>query len=177
MYLVACATPFEDAHYANIYDGIQGPGFQDRCISLAGRCGSACGVESMAPQGKYCDEKGNIPLEYLLDKETFFSKTRRRRHHDRSDRFDSWRTQVYHATFLAFVTMTTIGTWISFLAGNGVTKTPPKPSMAEVEDYMAAAGKRKKPLCLVTFSISASEPRMMVLRNMCGKLMSWLNQR
>ena len=30
----------------------------------------------------------------------------------------------------------------------------------------------QNPLCLVAFSISASEPRMMVLRNLCGKMLA-----
>lgn len=177
VYFVACATPFEDLQFANFYSEVNGPGFQDRCISVASRCGSTCGVDTMAPVDDRCDENGEIPIEHLLDERIFYKKSRRRRHYDRQDRFESFRTAAYHGCFIGFVTMTTIGTWISFLPGNGVTRNPPKPSMAEVEDYMAAAGKNKKPLCLVTFSISATEPRMMILRNFCGKLMSWINQR
>ena len=178
-YLVACITPFEAIYYADFYSKIAGPGFEDRCFAVTGRCGNSCGVDATAPVDGTCDAAGNIPLKKLLDKRVFdgSGKKRKKRHYDRTYRFDSYRTQIYHTLFVLFVTMTTTGTWVSFLAGNGLTFNPPKPSMTEIEDYMAAPSKSKKPLILVTFSISASEPRMMVLRNFCGKLMSWLNQR
>ena len=49
--------------------------------------------------------------------------------------------------------------------------------MREVEDHMELNAETQNPLCLVAFSISASEPRMVVLRNLVGKMMAWVVRR
>lgn len=49
--------------------------------------------------------------------------------------------------------------------------------MREVEQHMDEHLETQDPLCLVAFSISASEPRMMILRNLCGKMQAWVNRR
>ena len=71
--------------------------------------------------------------------------------------------------------------WISFLPGIGYDKDPPPPSLENVEEHINNPSPDekhaydKKPLVFVAFSISATEPRMMVLRNLVGKLMAWCN--
>eukprot|EP00634_Sargassococcus_sp_CCMP2135_P009750 CAMPEP_0198653902 /NCGR_PEP_ID=MMETSP1467-20131203/7348_1 /TAXON_ID=1462469 /ORGANISM="unid. sp., Strain CCMP2135" /LENGTH=1651 /DNA_ID=CAMNT_0044389879 /DNA_START=6 /DNA_END=4961 /DNA_ORIENTATION=+ len=213
VYFVACATPYEYLQKADIYERVEGPPFEEKCIALTGRCGVSCGIEADAPVEETCVD-GRIPLDKLLSdrfletEDDDGQEERRRhllgndrRHFDRSRRMTSLRSRLYHASFIFFVTLTTIGTWISFFAGTGMLEEPLKPSMTEVEAYMSdtttnvhqnadvGGGKKKnrrnypvhktqkKPLCLCAFGISATEPRMMVLRNFCGKLMSWLSQR
>mmetsp|Transcript_8245 Transcript_8245/g.25499 ORF Transcript_8245/g.25499 Transcript_8245/m.25499 type:complete len:1624 (-) Transcript_8245:637-5508(-) len=179
-YLVACATPFEDlALLDEMYHLVRDPPFEDRCVALHGRCGSACGVTAQAPAENTCDELGNIPLKKLLSPEILGKGERSYKHrwYDRRHDIRAIRSVVYHTLFCVFVTMMCIGTWISFLPGVGKSKNSPKPSMTEIEEFFAANDSDAAPLCLVCFAISASEPRMMVLRNMCGKLMSWVNQR
>lgn len=178
-YLVACATPFEDLAFEDMYQLVRDPPFEDRCVAVHGRCGSACGVTSEMPKEKTCDENGNIPLRKLLSPELLGKGNRKYRYrwYDRRHDVRAIRSLIYHTLFVVFVTMMCIGTWISFLPGVGKSKNSPKPSMMEIEEYVATNDKEAKPLCLVCFAISASEPRMMVLRNMAGKLMSWVNQR
>lgn len=101
-----------------------------------------------------------------------------RRHYDRKWQFSSKRKLIYHATFVWLVTMMTMGTWVSFLAGCGSIEEDVKPTMSCVQAYMAEdESLDKKPLLLCAFSISASEGPMMILRNFCGKMMSWIYQR
>lgn len=199
IYLVACVSPFEFLQVADFYTDVKDPPFDDRCIAIGSACGVSCGTAADAPVSNTCDENGQIPLKKLVrerfrpeeeeeEVEDADGEGRRRlggngngrRHYDRRYQFSSWRASLYHYSFVFFVTLMAMGTWVSFFAGTGSIQEPLKPSMAEVEDYMAEDSKEdpnKKPLCLVAFSISASEPRMMVLRNMCGKLMSWVYQR
>lgn len=102
----------------------------------------------------------------------------KRRHFDSRRRFSSRHKLAYHGTFVCLVTMMAVGTWVSFLAGCGTVGDDVKPTMSCVEVYMAAdEALEKKPLFLCAFSISASEGPMMILRNFCGKLMSWVYQR
>ena len=83
-----------------------------------------------------------------------------------------------HAVFLMFMTITVVSMWISFLPGVGADDDPPNPSLENLQEYMDSAMiATSKPLVLVAFSISASEPRMMILRNMVGKIMAWCNNR
>ena len=71
--------------------------------------------------------------------------------------------------------------WISFLPGIGVDSDPPPPSLDNIEEHinnpspMEIEWYKAKPLVFAAFSISASEPRMMVVRNLVGKLMAWCN--
>lgn len=194
IYIVACVSPYEYLQRAEFYTKVEMPPFDDQCIAIASRCGVACNVDADAPIENTC-EQGEIPLEHLVrrkflpkdDDDGDSEPSRRRlngndrRHYDRRFQFTSWRPYLYHSSFVFFVTLMAMGTWISFFAGIGSIQDPLKPSMSEVEAYMAAKNggddKQKKPLCLVAFSISASEPRMMVLRNLCGKMMSWIYQR
>lgn len=182
IYLVACATPYEYLKTAGFYGRVGGPPFDGQCITIAGRCGVACGVDADVPIPGTCDENGIIPMKELIDEdilngESGSPKKKRIRHYDRGEKMKSMRAKAYHVSFVVFVTLMAIGTWISFLAGTGKVDPVPKPSMSEVEGFMASDSSEKKPLVLVAFSISASEPRMMVLRNFCGKLNSWIHQR
>ena len=65
--------------------------------------------------------------------------------------------------------------WISFLPGIGLDTDPPPPSLEHLELHVKNGNVQDNPLVFVAFSISASEPRMMVLRNLVGKLMAWCN--
>ena len=177
-YLVACATPYEALAYEQLNAKVAGPPFEDRCVAIEGRCGVQCGVAATAPEDETCIN-GKIPKGLLLSPEVlgYGSRKYENRHYDRRHDIESVRSLIYHTLFVVFVTVMAVSTWISFLPGNGIARNSPKPSMTEIEEYMATNDEQAKPLCLVAFSISASEPRMMVLRNMCGKLMSWVNQR
>lgn len=180
IYLVACATPYEYLKTAGFYGRVGGPPFDGQCVAVAGRCGVACGVDAEVPIKGTC-KNGVIPIDELVDEDVLYPqrkrKSRRIRHYDYGQQKESARARAYHVSFVLFVTMMAIGTWISFLAGTGKVDAVPKPSMSEVEAFMASDSPERKPLCLVAFSISASEPRMMVLRNFCGKLNSWIHQR
>mmetsp|Transcript_8246 Transcript_8246/g.25506 ORF Transcript_8246/g.25506 Transcript_8246/m.25506 type:complete len:1584 (-) Transcript_8246:1211-5962(-) len=192
IYFVACASPYEYLQVADFYTKVERPPFDDQCIAMASRCGVACNVDADAPRENTC-VNGEIPLKELVRKKflpddydddmyrrRLGGNGNGRRHYDGRLQFESWHASLYHGTFVFFVTLMAMGTWITFFAGTGSIQEPLKPSMFEVEAYMATDGQNdptKKPLCLVAFSISASEPRMMVLRNMAGKLMSWIYQR
>ena len=81
----------------------------------------------------------------------------------------------FHYLFVTFMTISALSMWISFLPGIGRDTDAPSPSMHNVEEHMneRGAGAEADPIVCVAFSISASEPRMMILRNMVGKLMAW----
>ena len=59
--------------------------------------------------------------------------------------------------------------------GIGRDSDEPSPSLENVVEHMNTPGRgpATDPIVCVAFSISASEPRMMILRNMVGKLMAW----
>lgn len=138
IYLVACVTPFEYLQRAQFYQSVDSPPFNNMCLSLAGRCGSACGVEAKVPAEETCID-GHIPMELLVGKDVLHraSKQRRllndrRRYYDHRFHTRSRRTKLYQNAFVCFITLMSITTWISFYAGTGYIDEPLKPSMSEV---------------------------------------------
>ncbi|KAJ1449656.1 hypothetical protein M885DRAFT_86950 [Pelagophyceae sp. CCMP2097] len=179
VYIVACVTPNADLRSGkSFYEPIEGPPFEDRCISLTSQCDYACDSVADQPVKDTC-VNGEIPRDLLLSDKVYgdSSKNKDKRHYDRHFQQESPRAFFLHTTFIFFITMTAVGTWISFLPGTGISEEVAIPSIGEVEEHMEAHGEEQKPLCLCAFSISAQEPRMMVLRNICGKLIAWVNHR
>ena len=175
IYLVLCVSPFEYLRRASFYDRVD-PTFQAQCVGLTGRCGASCGVDARAPVPETCVD-GVIPLDKLLPQEKKAADDGPR-FYDQRFKTSSRQQTLYLNSFVTFVTLMVVGTWVSFFSGTGYLDDPLKPSMSEVEAYLAEDTKDfKQPLCCVAFSISAAEPRMMVLRNMVGKYMSWIYQR
>jgi hypothetical protein len=84
----------------------------------------------------------------------------------------------FHFLFVTFMTISALSMWISFLPGIGRDTDAPSPSLHNVEEHMntKGTGGDADPIVCVAFSISASEPRMMILRNLVGKLMAWCHE-
>ena len=65
---------------------------------------------------------------------------------------------------------------VSFLPGLGLLGDIVRPWIQNVEDAMSAVNLVGKSLFLTSFSITASEPKAIVLRSFVGKVLSWANQ-
>ena len=175
--------------------------FQDRCIAVDSLCGTPCGASIPGNSGNdVCVKQevtqldGTIRTTYKLPEKLLIDEkvANMTRHPNKYDvnKDVRWKdthreggiSVVYHWCFITLMTVSALSALISFLPGIGNDYDPPRPSMQEVEEHMQYSFLQSKegdqlgpdPLCLVAFSISAGESRMMVLRNLCGKMMAWV---
>ena len=149
-----------------------------------------CGIDSNMPQEEFCKQDPNVAGQFMIPDKYLFSESC----DDDDESCDDDGGTVYspqfleksdplfdafHVMFLTFMTVTVVSMWISFLPGIGRDKSKPPPSLANLEEHINNPSPHEsecsKSLVCVAFSISASEPRMMVLRNLVGKLMAWCN--
>ena len=177
--------------------------FEDRCIAVDSLCGSPCGMKS-GETPKHCKEHTvinadgrpagtvwKLPQSMLINQAIVNVTEGKQEFVDDDDykwqdtKREAGIESIYHFGFIGLMTISALSAMISFLPGVGNDYDPPCPSMSEVEEHMLHAFIQSKdderlgpdPLCLVAFSISAGEPRMMVLRNLCGKMMAWVKER
>ena len=166
-------------------------GLNEYCVEVDGVCGSSCGFATAAPKycqylesservddvddddytvanGRWPDEpgRGYIPKDLLMNLDNEFKDD------DAGSPFTSEKgngllNTFFHVFFIVFMTISALSMWISFLPGIGRDSDEPPPSLHNVERHMNSKGRGKETdaMVCVAFSISASEPRMMILRN------------
>ncbi len=174
------------------------------CIQADGVCGTSCGFDTTLP--KYCafgeessgsvddaddvpdsarwwdnddPRRGRIPQRLLMKpSDSEFDDDDAGSVFGSESRSSSVLGLFFHVFFIVFMTISALSLWISFLPGIGRDNDAPSPSLYNVEQHMNTKGRgdESDPLVCVAFSISASEPRMMILRNMVGKLMAWCHE-
>lgn len=145
VYLLACIVKEypTDILYEKVKHGSKH--FDDMCVAMDGVCGTTCGFSADKP--KYCTYNnglGTFDLEDLaIAGESDDDDDAASDHYGKYEMIYDIHLKkstplrlIYHCLFLAFMTISALSMWISFLPGIGVDKDPPSPSIRDIEFHV-----------------------------------------
>ena len=191
-YVVACVVS-QYSVYSKTKGKVAGPPFDDRCMAVAGVCGASCGTQVKPPSSRYCVD-GRVPQEHLVStvctgegddgcaqaieddyldlfhipiedtfQLSFLGKDGPRFYWTQTP--DAWNWFFMVMMFMSYVSIC-----VANIPGAGVCGSANErlPTLHSLNQNQAIKDNVK----CISFSISASEHKIWVIRNLLGKVAS-----